>query len=149
MQLTVHKNGGRFLHPFDSIFNLDGFFGDLSRGAQGRTRQGNSPELDLVEAAQEIRVEIELPGVEEQDIEVSIAENVLTLKGEKRSTRESEEGDYRHIERSFGSFERQVSLPSEVDADGAEATFKRGVLTVRLPKSSRAQERRLEIKSAD
>ncbi|OSQ44754.1 Hsp20/alpha crystallin family protein [Thalassospira sp. MCCC 1A01428] len=92
-----------------------------------------NPRIDVHESDDAIELSAELPGVEQDDVDVSVLEGVLTVKGEKKSTRESNEGA-RVVERSYGSFTRSFRLPENVDADNISATFKNGVLTLSLPK---------------
>ena len=87
---------------------------------------------------EQIEVTAELPGMDEKDIDVSLAEGVLTIRGEKRSEVEKKEKDYYLQERTFGSVERVIPLPDTVDLDTANATFKNGVLTVKLAKRPEA-----------
>ena len=113
-------------------------------------RDGESmvPELDVRENANAITVEAELPGVEEKDVTVTLANGVLTIKGEKRSEKEEKSDSYYLAERSFGSFERSVRLPDTVDETKVEAKFDKGVLKVTATKKPEAAkaERRIEIK---
>jgi len=110
-----------------------------------------SPRVDIEDRKKEIRVSVELPGLEPDDVEVDLADNTLTVKGEKK-TEESEERDgYYLSERSYGAFQRVIPLPVEVEPDKVKARFKRGVLTVRLPKSERAREnvRKIAVSGED
>jgi HSP20 family protein len=108
------------------------------------------PRVDVSESENEYEVTAELPGIDEKDVELTLADNVLTIRGEKKVEREEKDKDknYYMSERSFGSFRRAVPLPAEVDEDRVEANFKNGVLTVHLPKSPQAQARtrRIEVK---
>jgi HSP20 family protein len=79
-------------------------------------------------------VRIELPGMDKDDCQIRIEGNVLHLSGEKRFERETDDSTYHVMERAYGAFERSIALPRNVNTDEAEATFKNGVLTVRLPK---------------
>ena len=108
-------------------------FGDLMAG-NGKL----SPRVNLTETETEIEVTAELPGVEEKDIDVSLNDDFLTIKGEKKMDTEKSEDDYKMVERSYGSFERSMRLPCEVNFDKVNATFKNGVLTIKLPKSPEA-----------
>ena len=82
----------------------------------------------------------ELPGIDDKDLDVSISDNAVTIKGEKKTEEEENTGGYYRIERRYGSFQRIVPLPCGVDKDKAEATFKRGVLSIVLPKSKTSQQ---------
>lgn len=127
---------------------LDGFF----NGASGAFL----PSVDVSETDKEIRIVAELPGVERKDIDVTLSGNQLTIKGEKRSERE-EKGEkdekagrqYHRVERSFGSFQRTMSLPYEIDPSAISAEFKDGVLTLAVakPAEAAAKTRKIEIKA--
>ncbi len=97
-----------------------------------------TPRMDVKETDAALEVTAELPGVEEEDIDVSLTDEMLTVKGEKKSETEREEKDLRVVERSYGSFERSVRLPCAVKADEVDAQFKNGVLKITLPKSPEA-----------
>ncbi len=105
---------------------------------------------DVVETDSSIEVTIELPGLDEKDLDVSIAQDALTVRGEKKVERKEEKKGFYLSERSYGSVFRSVPLPAGVDVDKAEARFKNGVLTVTLPKSKDAASnaRKIEIKAA-
>jgi HSP20 family protein len=108
------------------------------------------PELDVHESSNSIVVEAELPGVDEKDVTVTLANGVLTIKGEKRQEKEEKGASYYMAERSFGSFERSIQLPDSVDEAKVEAKFDKGVLKVtaaKKPEAVKAQ-RRIEIKKA-
>lgn len=111
----------------------------------------NIPSIDVVDNKDAIKLSAELPGMDEQDIDVQVSDGMLTLSGEKKQETEEgdKEGDYYMSERSFGSFKRAVRLPDGIDQDKIEAHFKNGVLTVHLPRKPEAQvpTRRIEVKS--
>lgn len=98
------------------------------------------PAVDVAETDKAYEIKAELPGLDEKNIEVKIANGVLSLKGEKQEEKEEKEKDYYRRERSFGSFECNFQLPDNIEADKIEATFKNGVLSVTLPKSAEAQQ---------
>jgi HSP20 family protein len=108
-----------------------------------------APRVDVKETEAGIEVQAELPGVAEKDIEVQLKDGVLTIKGEKRQEREEKEKGWYLMERSFGSFLRQIPLPVEVEEERVEARFDKGVLHVSLPKSAgaEARARKIEIKA--
>ena len=109
-----------------------------------------APSLDVSETDTELKIEAELPGVDEKDIEVVVSDNVLTIKGEKKSEAEQKKKDYHLIERSYGSFTRSLTLPFAAQPEQAKATFRKGVLTITLPKppEATAKARKIAI-SAD
>ena len=104
------------------------------------------PPVELVEEDDEFVLTAELPGMSKEDVEVSIDDNVLTLKGEKKTERE-EERDRMHIrEREYGRFERSFTLPRNVSTDEARADFHDGIVEIHLPKGEEAKSRKIEIK---
>lgn len=106
---------------------------------------GWSPKVDIYESENEIILEAELPGMDREDFEVSIENNVITLKG-KREFEKKEEGDnYHRVERSYGTFTRSFSLPRTVSAEQTKADFRNGVLTVTLPKREEAKSRKIRV----
>jgi HSP20 family protein len=108
-----------------------------------------APSIDVSETETELKIEAELPGVDEKDVEVVVSDNMLTIKGEKKSETEEKKKDYHLIERSYGSFTRSLTLPFAVQPDQAKATFKKGVLTITLPKPPevKAKARKIAISS--
>lgn len=141
------------LLPFSQIERLfddfmSGFDMPLMRSMQSQTFV---PALDIRENEKGIEVSVELPGMDEKDIDISVTREALVVSGEKRYEREENEKDrglYR-LERRYGSFKRSLALPEGIDVDKAEARFKNGVLTVHLPKSEnyRQQVRKLQVRS--
>jgi HSP20 family protein len=99
-----------------------------------------TPRIDVSETDKEIKVSAELPGMDEKDIDVSLTRDSLTIRGEKKEEKEEKGKDFYRMERSYGSFTRSVPLPVEVETDKVAATFKKGVLSVTLPKSPKAIE---------
>ncbi|QYY32738.1 Hsp20/alpha crystallin family protein [Cupriavidus pinatubonensis] len=110
----------------------------------------SAPSVDLSETEKTYELTAELPGMDEKDIEVKLANGGLTIKGEKREEKEEKEKDYYLRERRFGSFERYFQLPDGVDADKIEARFNKGVLTITLPKTVEAQSaaKKIPVKGA-
>jgi HSP20 family protein len=137
--------GRRDLDPYLRGFRtqLDNVFEDWF----GRNMAGTlAPRIDVSETAKELRLAVELPGVEEGDIDVSLTGNELTIKGEKKSGREEkkdqEEGRvYRRIERTYGAFQRTVTVPFDAEPDKVAAEFRNGVLTITLPKPEGTEEK--------
>jgi HSP20 family protein len=105
---------------------------------------GWTPSVDIYESENEIVLEAELPGMNREDFEVSIENNVITLKGERHFEKKEEGDNYHRVERSYGSFTRSFSLPRTVSAEETKADFKNGILRVSLPKKEEARARRIE-----
>lgn len=97
------------------------------------------PTLDIGASEKEYSISVEVPGVEQKDITLEIANNTLTIRGEKEQKNEEKKKDYYRIERSYGSFQRQLSLPDDADQDAINATFKNGVVTITLPRKALPQ----------
>ncbi len=110
---------------------------------------GWSPCVDIFESENEIVLEAELPGMKREDFEVSIENNVITLKGERHFEKKEEGDNYHRVERSYGAFTRSFSLPRTVSAEETSADFKNGILRVSLPKKEEAKSRKIEIKGED
>ncbi len=144
-------------HPFFSLQRdmnrlFDSFFRDLDVSPSGPWETGMetfSPSIDVREDEKEIVVKAELPGVEDKDVEVLLSGNALTLKGEKREEKEEKEKGYYHMERRYGAFSRVIPLPEGVETEKAEASFKHGILTIRVPRKESAIEagKKIPIKS--
>jgi len=111
---------------------------------------GATPVVDIVEREKAYEITAELPGMDEKNIEVKLADGGLTIKGEKQDEKEEKEQDYYLQERSYGVFERSFAVPEGVDTDKIEANFSKGVLTVTLPKKPEAinPEKKIEVKAA-
>jgi HSP20 family protein len=116
---------------------LAGYFGDGTA----------APKIDVSEGKDGLEVTAELPGVEEQDIEVTLSRDVLTIRGEKKSERDEADKDknWHLVERRYGLFSRSVTLPYEPDSDKVEAKFEKGVLRVRLPKPAEMTKKEKKI----
>ncbi|MBF0566605.1 MAG: Hsp20/alpha crystallin family protein [Nitrospirae bacterium] len=117
---------------------LEGFFKGFDaypfEGLHGRF----SPRINVTDTDKEIVVSAELPGIDEKDIDISLTDDSITLKGEKKEEKEEKGKGYYHVESSYGSFSRTIPLPCEIVADKVEASFKKGVLTITLPKTAEA-----------
>ena len=109
-----------------------------------------APAVDVAESEKAYEITVGLPGMDEKNIEVKVANGNLTIKGEKQEEKEEKKKDYYLHERHFGSFERNFEMPEGVDADNIQANFKKGVLTVTLPKKPEAQKpaKKIEVKAA-
>jgi HSP20 family protein len=105
----------------------------------------SAPAVDVVEKATEFQITAELPGLDEKDIEVNVADDVLSIRGEKKEEREEKAKNYHLSERRYGSFQRTFQLPSGIDAEKIAASFQKGVLTVTLPKTPEAQKKEKKI----
>lgn len=140
-----------FAYPMLSLFDeMNRLFEDtlpVTHAARGVA--AFKPQIDVAETEKEYLIHGEFPGLEASEISLEMADNTLTLRGEKRLESEHKEGERIHIERSFGSFARAIPFTVEVDEDNATAEMRNGVLTVRVPKSSKVIKgtKKLSIKS--
>jgi len=159
--VTSKGQGGRlpsrYQDPFQSFrTEMDRLFDSFLGGAPSLAslRQGFSgaqvvtPTLDVKENEKEIVVKADLPGLDEKDINLTIHNGVLSLRGEKKSEHTDERENYHVMERSYGSFQRSIRLPDTIDEDKAEARFDKGVLTISLPKRPEtvSTQKKIEIK---
>lgn len=129
-------------YPLDRWRRDIGSFFDRFWGAPFASEGEFTPQVDVTETDDQVKVSAELPGMDQDDIEVSLSRNVLTISGEKRQEREEEREGYVYAERSYGSFRRSVTLPASVQADQAEAVFNKGVLDITFPKTEEARSRK-------
>jgi HSP20 family protein len=161
--VTSKGQGGRlpsrYQDPFQSFrAEMDRLFDSFLGGVPSLTslRQGFSgaqvmtPTLDVKENEKEIVVKADLPGMDEKDINLTIHNGVLSLRGEKKSEHTDERENYHVMERSYGSFRRSIRLSDTIDEDKAEARFDKGVLTISLPKRPEtvSAQKKIEIKGA-
>lgn len=131
---------------FDDLFrDFEEVFGVPSLSRFGSSSGTLSPRVDVSETDEAFIVSADLPGLDENDIEVALDDNALVIKGEKKDEREEKKKEYHLMERSYGEFRRSVPLPRGVDLEKVKAGFKRGVLTVTLPKTPEAQTSRRVI----
>lgn len=142
---ALRKNGREPARqrPADVFEMMD----DLMRSGFGGPAFGGLgyPALDVSDTAKEIIVKAELPGMDKENIDIHLDGNQLVVHGEKKTASEDKNERYVHVERSFGSFSRSVQLPAKVEPDGISATYKDGVLTIRLKKDKTAVPRRIAI----
>jgi len=132
---------------FDDFFNRP--FGLMRRPSRGfETLSKFSPSVDVSETDKQINIKAELPGMEADDIDLEVRDEMVLIRGEKKSEREEKDEQFYRLERSYGSFRRSIPLPAEIDVDKAKANFKNGVLSIKLPKVKSSQPRRkIDVKS--
>jgi HSP20 family protein len=141
--------------PFGSLRRdierlFEDFFRDFGWGVPAVGGTGEMPRIDVSETENELKIEAELPGVEEKDLDIVLSDGRLTIKGEKKQEKEEKKKDYHLVERSYGSFARSIGLPFDADPDKVKARFAKGVLTVTVPKPSevKAKEKKIPIGKA-
>jgi HSP20 family protein len=123
--------------------NLTRAFGD-----EGIARGAWAPSVDIYENKDQIVLEAELPGMKQEDFDLSIENNVITLRGERKFEKTEDTDNYHRVERSYGSFTRSFTLPQTVSAEGATAEYNNGVLRVTLPKREETKARRIQVSGA-
>ena len=123
------------------------FSSNLTRGfgEEGIGRGAWNPSVDIFENKDHIVLEAELPGMKQDDFELTVENNVITLRGERQFEKKEESDNYHRVERSYGSFTRSFTLPQTVSAEGATAEYSNGVLRVTLPKREETKARRIQI----
>lgn len=105
-----------------------------------------SPQVDIAETPSEFTIKAEIPEVNKEDVTIGIEDGVVTIRGERRKEKEEKDKTYHRVERFYGTFSRSFSLPDNVDASGATATFKDGVLTLQIPKTTQAKPKGIEVR---
>jgi HSP20 family protein len=145
-------SGREIWEPFSSLRrDMERVFEDFSRdlgwGMPTAAGAAEVPRIDVSESDNELKIEAELPGVEEKDLEIVLSDGRLTIKGEKKQEKEEKKKDYHLVERSYGSFARSIGLPFAADPDKVKASFAKGVLTVTVPKPAeiKAKEKKIPI----
>lgn len=133
-----------FRNEMDRLFDR---FWDLDVPELPSLRGEWTPSLDLAETKDALVVKTEIPGIEPKEIQVSLQDQVLTIKGEKKQEKEEKDEHYYRMERSYGAFARTIRLPVPVDGSKVNATFKNGVLTITLPKTPAAKGTTIPIKA--
>jgi HSP20 family protein len=118
----------------------------LQRTARGDFEGAFLPAIDVVEEKDNYLVKVELPGLTKEDVNVSLQDNYLAIRGEKKHEAETKEANFYRRERAYGAFSRTIELPTRVDAGKIDAQFKDGVLSVKLPKTEEAKPKQIEVK---
>lgn len=139
--------------PFRDLVTLQDRMNRLFDESVGRFRSGDetmdagvwSPAVDIYETEQDIVLKAELPEVNQNDIDIRLENNTLTLKGERKFERETQQENYHRVERSYGAFSRSFTLPSTVDQDKIKAEYKDGILKVTLPKREETKPKQIKV----
>ena len=138
------KEVDRFRGEIDRLF--DDFF---TRSSFRSFEQGDwMPAVDMRENEKEVVLHAEIPGMDAKDIDISLNGRVLVMQGEREQEHEEKDKNYHFIERKYGSFSRSLELPADVDGDKVKATYKDGVLTLKLPKTKEQSVKKIEVKTA-
>ena len=129
----------------DDLFNRS-LTGVLANGEDSESMASWVPAMDVVETEDKVLLRAELPGLTQEDVELTVENNVLTLSGNKKFEHEETEGHYRRLESRYGSFYRSFTLPSTVDQERIDANFRNGVLEIELPKAEKAKPKKIAVK---
>jgi HSP20 family protein len=127
---------------------IDSLFEEFTRGFPTVSSTAMAPTMDVSETDTEIEITAELPGLEEKDVEVTLEDEVLTIRGEKKAEKEEKDKNYRITERNYGSFYRALELPHGITEKDIKASLANGVLKVTLPKAKPANAKKIDIKAA-
>lgn len=140
------KNELARLHgEMDDLF--DSFFRGLDPAGRGFLGYKTWPAVDVAEKDDAILVRAEVPGCKPEDIEISVYGSTLTISGEKKESKEEKEKGYYHVETTYGSFRRDIALPTDIDEDKIDAVCKDGVLSITLPKAEKSKAVKVKVKS--
>lgn len=150
--MTEHEEDSPFYKLQKEMNRLfDDFFEDFQLTSfEEKMATPFNPRVNVRETEKSVEISAELPGIEEKEIDISVSNDSVTIKGEKKEEKEEKGECFHRVERSYGSFQRQIPLPCEIEMEKAEAAFKDGVLNITLPKSPEAQKnvRKIQIKSS-
>jgi len=135
--------------PFREVASLqnrvNALFRDFSEGESATTTASFIPAVDVYEDEKKVVLKLEVPGIAEKDLDVSVENNVLTVKGERKFSTEEKEENFHRIERRYGSFYRAFTLPSTVDTESIDAKYEAGVLKLELKKKPEAQPKQIKV----
>jgi len=139
--------------PFRDVVALqnrvNSLFRDFNDGDNALTTASFVPAVDIYEDPQKVVLKLEVPGIEEKDLDIRVENNTLTVKGERKFEKEEKEENFHRIERRYGSFYRAFTLPSTVDTEGVAATYNAGVLKLELKKKAEAQPKQIKVNVGD
>ena len=138
--------------PFREFSTLQDRMNRLFRESQGPeealTTSSFAPPVDVYEDEHNVSLKIEVPGIDEKDIDVRIENNVLNVHGERKFEKEEKEENFRRVERQYGSFTRTFTLPTTVDAEKVSANYDKGILKIALPKKAEAKPKQIKVNVA-
>jgi len=144
LQLVPRRDGFLSLFPGTGVF--DQFFNDLELpdllGEEGML----VPAFDISETEKEYMITGEIPGIDAKELDITLLDGILTIKGEKKQEKEDKDENYHRVERHYGSFQRNFRIPEKVKTDKLDATYKDGVLKLTLPKAEASEAKKIEVK---
>ncbi len=127
---------------------INRMFDSLFRGSLADTEELTawSPSVDVAERENDLVVKVELPGVSKDEVKITLQDNMLSIRGEKKQEKEAKDANFHRVERTYGSFQRTFTLPAPVKADKVDASYKDGILTITLPKAEEAKAKQIEVR---
>jgi HSP20 family protein len=144
LQLVPRRSNWLSLMPDIDLF--DRIFGDWTVPSLWNEERVVVPAFDISETENEYVISGEIPGIEPKDLDVSLNDGILTVKGEKKQESEEKEENYHRIERHYGSFQRSFRLPENINREKLDASYKDGILKLTLPKSEQSEVKKIEVK---
>jgi HSP20 family protein len=150
--LVPFREGGALMRPDSGLFGLhreiDRLFSGFAQGIGPSGMQSIIPNIEISETDKEIEVSAEMPGLERKDVEISIEDDTLTIRGEKKVEEHQKDKNVQLSERSYGVFYRVLQLPPGIDPSSVQATMSNGILKVTIPKPAKSQPKKIEVKEA-
>jgi HSP20 family protein len=135
-------------HDVITLHRVNSLFRDLNEGDNAVAPASFTPAVDVYEDPQKVVLKLEVPGIEEKDLDIRIENNTLTVKGERKFEKEEKEENFHRIERRYGSFYRAFTLPRTVDTESVQANYTAGVLKLELKKKAEAQPKQIKVNVA-
>lgn len=135
--------------PLQDLFQVGNEVSRLLGTAESAMKGVWSPAADILETPDKFQIIVELPGIQTADVDITVENDVLTLKGERKFSEPAEQETYRRVERHYGAFGRRIALPPKCDSTKIDATMSNGLLTIDVPKVEQAKPQRIAVKSTD
>ena len=135
--------------PLQDLFQVGNEVSRLLGTAESAMRGAWSPAADILETPEKFQIVVELPGIQTSDVDITVENDVLTLKGERRFAETAEQETYRRVERQYGPFGRRIALPPKCDSTRINATMTNGLLTIDVPKVEQAKPQKIQVKGTD
>jgi HSP20 family protein len=144
--LQLIPGGDSFLSSVPGTGIFDRFFNDLELPALFNEEDMVVPAFDISETEKEYMITGEIPGIDAKELDITLLDGILTIKGEKNKEKEEKDENYHRVERHYGSFQRNFRIPEKVKTDKLDATYKDGVLKLTLPKAESSEAKKIEVK---
>lgn len=135
--------------PLQDLFQVGSEVSRLLGTAESAMKGAWSPAADILETPDKFQIVVELPGIDVNDVDITVENDVLTLRGERKFAEPQEKETYRRVERLYGSFGRRIALPPKCDSTKIDATMRAGLLTIEVPKMEQARPQRIEVRASE